>query len=52
MDLIFTNNDLITIKVAMQFIQEGYYYKEEDKYTDTYKTLKSIEKKCKDALEK
>jgi hypothetical protein len=51
MDSIFTRTDLIAINVAMKFIQESFYTNEEDRHTDTYKTLKSIMKKCKDALE-
>ena len=49
---IFTREELISIKVSMQFIQEKFYYEEEDKLGNTYKTLMQIKEKCINALEK
>ena len=49
---IFTREELIAIKVSMQFIQEKFYYLNQDKKTKTYKQLITIRDKCIDALEK
>jgi len=49
---IFTREELICIKVSMQFIQEKFYWEEEDKNSNTYKQLITIRDKCIDALEK
>ncbi len=49
---IFTREDLICIKVSMQFIQEKFYNEEEDKLGGTYKNLMRIKEKCINALEK
>lgn len=49
---IFTREELISIKVSMQFIQEKFYWQEEDKKSNTYKQLITIRDKCIDALEK
>ena len=49
---LFSKSELINIKVAMEFIQEKFYYQEEDKKTTTYKNLMAIRDKCIDALEK
>lgn len=49
---IFTREELIAIKVSMQFIQEKFYWQEEDKNSNTYKQLITIRDKCVDALEK
>ena len=49
---IFTREELIAIKVSMQFIQEKFYNKEEDKSSATYNQLITIRDKCIDALEK
>tara|TARA_R100000329_G_scaffold71507_3_gene62318 strand:+ start:534 stop:740 length:207 start_codon:yes stop_codon:yes gene_type:complete len=48
----FTREELIAIKVSMQFIQEKFYWQEEDKKSNTYKQLITIRDKCVDALEK
>ena len=48
----FTREELIAIKVSMQFIQEKFYYLNQDKNTKTYKQLITIRDKCVDALEK
>ena len=48
----FTREELIAIKVSMQFIQEKFYYLNQDKDTKTYKQLITIRDKCIDALEK
>ena len=48
----FTREELINIKVSMQFIQEKFYWEEEDKNSNTYKQLITIRDKCIDALEK
>ena len=48
----FTREELIAIKVSMQFIQEKFYYLNQDKKTKTYKQLIAIRDKCIDALEK
>ena len=48
----FTREELIAIKVSMQFIQEKFYYLNQDKDTKTYKQLITIKDKCIDALEK
>ena len=48
----FTKEELIAIKVSMQFIQEKFYWQEEDKKSNTYKQLITIRDKCIDALEK
>ena len=48
----FTREELIAIKVSMQFIQEKFYYLNQDKKTKTYKQLITIRDKCIDALEK
>ena len=49
---LFSKSELINIKVAMEFIQEKFYYKKEDKNSSTYKNLIAIRDKCIDALEK
>ena len=49
---LFSRSELINIKVAMEFIQEKFYYQEEDKKTTTYKNLMAIRDKCINALEK
>ena len=49
---IFTREELISIKVTMQFMQEKFYNDEADKSSDTYKQLITIRNKCIDALEK
>tara|TARA_Y100000592_G_scaffold58076_1_gene90958 strand:- start:456 stop:662 length:207 start_codon:yes stop_codon:yes gene_type:complete len=49
---IFTREELISIKVTMQFMQEKFYNDEKDKSSDTYKQLITIRDKCIDALEK
>jgi hypothetical protein len=49
---IFTKEELISIKVTMQFMQEKFYNDEADKSSDTYKQLITIRNKCIDALEK
>ena len=51
-DIIFTRQELISIKVSVQFLQEKFYNVEEDKSSDTYKQLITIRDKCIDALEK
>jgi len=51
-DGLFTNEELIAIKVTMQFMQEKFYYLNQDKKTKTYKQLITIRDKCIDALEK
>lgn len=48
----FTREELVAIKVSMQFIQEKFYYLNQDKNTKTYKQLITIRDKCVDALEK
>ena len=48
----FTREELIAIKVSMQFIQEKFYYLNSDKETKTYKQLITIRDKCINALEK
>ena len=48
----FTIEELISIKVSMEFIQEKFYWEEEDKKSNTYKKLMTIRDKCIDALEK
>ena len=48
----FTREELIAIKVTMQFMQEKFYYLNSDKETKTYKQLITIRDKCVDALEK
>ena len=48
----FTREELVAIKVSMQFIQEKFYYLNKDKNTKTYKQLITIRDKCIDALEK
>ena len=48
----FTKEELIAIKVTMQFMQEKFYYLNSDKNTKTYKQLITIRDKCIDALEK
>ena len=48
----FTKEELIFIKVTMQFMQEKFYYLNCDKKTKTYKQLITIRNKCIDALEK
>ena len=50
--VMFTVKELVTIKVSMQFIQEKFYYLNQDKDTKTYKQLITIRDKCIDALEK
>tara|TARA_R100000426_G_scaffold44035_1_gene33484 strand:- start:43 stop:249 length:207 start_codon:yes stop_codon:yes gene_type:complete len=49
---IFTREELISIKVTMQFMQEKFYNDEADKSSDTYKQLITIRDKCINALEK
>ena len=49
---LFTREELIAIKVTMQFMQEKFYYLNSDKKTKTYKQLITIRDKCIDALEK
>ena len=49
---LFTKEELIAIKVTMQFIQEKFYNEEEDKLGGTYKNLMRIKEKCINALEK
>ena len=49
---IFTREELISIKVSMQFIQEKFYWEEEDKKSNTYKQLITVRDKCINALEK
>tara|TARA_R100000353_G_scaffold55796_1_gene44474 strand:+ start:3747 stop:3953 length:207 start_codon:yes stop_codon:yes gene_type:complete len=49
---LFTKEELIAIKVTMQFIQEKFYNEEEDKLGGTYKNLMKIKEKCINALEK
>jgi len=49
---IFTREELIAIKVSMQFIQEKFYYLNQDKKTKTYKQLITIRNKCINAHEK
>ena len=48
----FTTEELIAIKVTMQFMQEKFYYLNQDKDTKTYKQLITIRDKCINALEK
>ena len=48
----FTIEELISIKVSMEFIQEKFYWEEEDKKSKTYKKLMTIRDKCINALEK
>ena len=48
----FTIEELISIKVSMEFIQEKFYWEEEDKKSNTYKKLMTIRDKCINALEK
>ena len=48
----FTREELIAIKVTMQFMQEKFYYLNCDKKTKTYKQLITIRDKCIHALEK
>ena len=48
----FTIEELISIKVSMEFIQEKFYWEKEDKKSNTYKKLMTIRDKCIDALEK
>ncbi len=50
--VMFTVKELVAIKVSMQFIQEKFYNKEEDKSSATYNQLITIRDKCIDALEK
>ncbi len=50
--VMFTVEELVAIKVSMQFIQEKFYYLNQDKDTKTYKQLITIRDKCIDALEK
>ena len=49
---LFSRSELINIKVAMEFIQEKFYYEKADKKTITYKNLMAIRDKCINALEK
>ena len=49
---LFSRSELINIKVAMEFIQEKFYYEKEDKKSNTYKNLMTIRDKCINALEK
>ena len=49
---LFSRSELINIKVAMEFIQEKFYYEKADKKTTTYKNLMAIRDKCINALEK
>ena len=49
---IFTREELISIKVTIQFMQEKFYNDEADKSSDTYKQLIKIRDKCINALEK
>ena len=49
---LFSRSELINIKVAMEFIQEKFYYEKEDKKSTTYKNLMAIRDKCINALEK
>ena len=49
---LFSRSELINIKVAMEFIQEKFYYEKADKKTTTYKNLMAIRNKCINALEK
>ena len=48
----FTREDLICIKVSMQFIQEKFYNTEEDKLGGTYANLIRIKEICINALQK
>ena len=50
--VMFTVKELVAIKVSMQFIQEKFYWHEDDKESNTYKQLITIKDKCIDALEK
>ncbi len=50
--VMFTVKELVNIKVAMEFIQEKFYYEKEDKKSTTYKNLMTIRDKCINALEK
>ena len=49
---LFSRSELINIKVAMEFIQEKFYYEKADKKSTTYKNLMAIRDKCINALEK
>ena len=49
---LFSKSELINIKVAMEFIQEKFYYEKADKKSTTYKNLMAIRDKCINALEK
>ena len=49
---LFSRSELINIKVAMEFIQEKFYYEKADKKSTTYKNLITIRDKCINALEK
>lgn len=51
-EYMFTREELIAIKVTMQFMQEKFYYLNSDKETKTYKQLITIRDKCINALEK
>ena len=51
-NIIFTRQELISIKVSVQFLQEKFYNREEDKSSETYNQLITIRDKCINALEK